>query len=303
MRVWRIDRPSGGEVGWRTQYYVMGRQKVKLFSDHKYGGSEAAKKAAEIFATANITEHKELRNLNRRFEPRQNSQIGIPGVGRYTTKSGAAFWAASATHDGKKKMRKFSVAAHGEDYARQLAIECREQMVAEEKMRRSQLVEKYEPLFDPASIAERDELKTLNLRLEPRRDSPIGVPGVGRYMKKRGGPFWAAFATRDGKKCMRRFSVGVYGEEGARQLAIECRKQMVLKEIGRRAELVEKWDLAHADPGPCLLPDGSSCNNGDETSYAIQSSERADSQIGRKRRGATTAQSRRPRRKIDRVVI
>jgi hypothetical protein len=240
MRIWRINRPLDNEVGWRAQYYIMGRQCVKLFSDLKYGGSDRAKKAAETFALADIKEHEELRNLNRRLEPRQNSQIGVPGVGRYARKKGGPFWAASVSRDGKKHMRKFSVEIHGEDLARQLAIECREQMVVEERKRQSDLVQKYAPLFAETSIAERSELKTLNLRLEPRRDSPIGIPGVGRYKKRKGGPFWAAFATRNGKKYMRTFSVGVYGEDGARQLAVESRKQMVLEEVGRRADLVEK---------------------------------------------------------------
>lgn len=241
MRVWRIDRPSDREVGWRTQYSVLGRQKVKFFSDRKYGGSEGAKKAAEHFAMANIREHDELRNLNRRLEPRQNSQIGVPGVGRYTRNKGGAFWAASVTRDGRKRMRKFSVGIYGEDLARQLAIECREHMIAEENKRRAELVEKFEPLFDSNSVVEQSELKKLNQLLEPRRDSQIGVPGVGRYVKKRGNAFWAASATRNGKKCMRTFSVTVHGEDGARQLALESRKQMVMKEIERRAELAGKY--------------------------------------------------------------
>lgn len=240
MRVWRIDQPSNREVGWRAQYYVLGHQRVKLFSDRKYGGSEGAKKAAELFAMANIREHDELRNLNRRLEPRQNSQIGVPGVGRYVRKNGGAFWAASATRDGKRHMHKFSVGIYGEDLARQLAIESRTQMVVEDDKRRSELVGKYAPLFSSDSTTELSELKRLNQLLESRRDSQIGVPGVGRYVKERGSAFWAAFATRGGRKCMRTFSVAVYGEDGARQLALESRRQMVEKEIRRRAELVEK---------------------------------------------------------------
>ncbi len=63
--------------------------------------------------------------------------------------------------------------------------------------------------------------------------------------KKGEAPFGRLCTARDGGKCMRTFSVAVYGEDGARQLALESRKQMVMMEIGRQAELSRKTHIQH----------------------------------------------------------
>jgi hypothetical protein len=145
MRVWRIHLPNHREVGWRVQYSLLGRQKTKLFADKKYGGSDGARRAAEEFAMANFTEHHELMALNRRLRPRKNTQLDVPGVGRYKTKTGRAFWIATWTCNGKRLMRKFSVSIHGEEVAQQLAFECRSRMIVDDIKRRAELVEKYTP--------------------------------------------------------------------------------------------------------------------------------------------------------------
>jgi AP2 domain len=74
----------------------------------------------------------------------------------------------------------------------------------------------------------------------PRNTS--GIPGVGRYLhkykNKQGDikeiPTWQAFwSDPDGKRHIKTFYVSQYGEEGAKQRAIEARKQAMIELYGK----------------------------------------------------------------------
>ncbi len=121
--------------GWLARYT---REKVlfsKTFFDSAYGSAEASFDAAKQW-------HEEARRLlpppNRReyVEIRKrNNTSGITGVHRAKKKSkGYAYdvWIASwITADGKSRNRAFYVSQHGEEKAKELAIQLRKEMVAQ----------------------------------------------------------------------------------------------------------------------------------------------------------------------------
>ena len=71
------------------------------------------------------------------------------------------------------------------------------------------------------------EYLALRRRLKPRTNSKSGIPGVARFSCKTRGDFWAAYfddpVSRTRK--MKRFMVSQFGEEPAKELAIEFRKE------------------------------------------------------------------------------
>lgn len=64
------------------------------------------------------------------------------------------------------------------------------------------------------------------LRTLVRRNNTSGVPGVWRT-EKHSCAYWVATSELGGKKQTRHFNVNEHGEEGARQMAIKARQQML----------------------------------------------------------------------------
>ena len=110
-----------------------------------------------------------------------------------------------------------------------------------------------------AAITFRDELlKQLNTddyALWKRRGcahrNTSGTPGVGRYVNKYKNnhgvvteyPSWQAFwKDKEGKRHIRTFVVSTYGEERARQLAIEARADAMRSLFGRE-DLIKSHDI------------------------------------------------------------
>lgn len=145
--------------GWLARY---SREKVlfsKTFFDSAYGSAEASFDAAKAW-------HEEARRLlpppNRReyVETRKgNNTSGITGVRRDTKKvKGHRYdvWiAAWSTADGKRKNKAFYVSQHGEERAKELAIQLRKEMVAQLPTELSSDYWSYRPHGDRQSF-ERD---------------------------------------------------------------------------------------------------------------------------------------------------
>lgn len=104
-----------------------------------------------------------------------------------------------------------------------------------------------------AAIAYRDEiLKTIPAMSRSefgtilRSNNTSGVPGVSRREEKKGFARWCAMVSLpDGTTRRRTFAVGKYGEEKARQKAIEARLELL--------KLLDGWFVHHPDavpPGP-----------------------------------------------------
>ena len=90
------------------------------------------------------------------------------------------------------------------------------------------------------------ELLALLRRLSPRKNSRSGIPGVTRIARSQPdrGAYWLAYWNDgDGRKVQKKFSVSIYGEDAARQLAINAREHATETHRERLAELL----------GPALL--------------------------------------------------
>jgi hypothetical protein len=88
------------------------------------------------------------------------------------------------------------------------------------------------------ALGDRSEFLALVRRLKPRQNSRSGIPGVGYYEGGPGrGPFWLAHWEEDGRKIQKKFSVSVYGEERARELAFKTRQRAVREYVKRLAQL------------------------------------------------------------------
>lgn len=127
----RVDDDSRRTHAWIARVQRNNRIVAKMFSDCVYGGKSKAKKAAtdyrkKLLSEVPLVEHQ----IWRRNILRRNNSSGIPGVGRYErvanprTGRKEAFWLASWIDEhGASRKRKFSVMCHGEDQAKQFAIE------------------------------------------------------------------------------------------------------------------------------------------------------------------------------------
>ncbi len=139
FRVYRNEH--GGCQGWTVHVTLNARRQTRYFPDSAYGGAEQSLKAAQAFAHQDMELHLEYLALRRRLYPRANSKSGIPGVGRFSDRRRGEFWAAyyDDPQSGVRKMKRFSVAQFGEEQARQLAIEYREDGMAPYRKRLSEL--------------------------------------------------------------------------------------------------------------------------------------------------------------------
>jgi hypothetical protein len=171
MRVGRIDDPAKRMLGWLVRYSVAGRHTRKFFSDLVFGTSAKAKTAAVGFALEHLGEHTEIRSLRTRLMPRKNTPHGVPGVARYVRPGGtSAFWTAYWTQDGVRHQKKFSVALHGEQDARELAFSMRAEMTADGVERLAELLEIHAP--DRAGAAKTGAAKKATRRPAQKAAEP-----------------------------------------------------------------------------------------------------------------------------------
>lgn len=124
----RVYRQSHRCSGWMAGFSVFGVRYTRYFSDAAYGSPEAARTAAELFASENCELHQELMALRRRFEIRKNSRSRIPGVSRYDgdDKRGPFWLAYWDDQEGRRWTRRFSIQRLGESEALISAIKARE---------------------------------------------------------------------------------------------------------------------------------------------------------------------------------
>jgi hypothetical protein len=93
-----------------------------------------------------------------------------------------------------------------------------------------------------AQLGEGSEFRNLLRRLMPRKNSRSGTPGVARYERAEGKrAYWLAYWDESGRKVNKKFSVSVYGEERARELAHKAR-QKATKEYRKRLAELRKQD-------------------------------------------------------------
>lgn len=127
----RLYRQQLSGSGWQAGFSLRGVRHFRYFPDAAYGSAEAARRAAEQFASKDSELHRELLALRRRFEVRRNSRSYIPGVQRYSgERKRGPFWLAYwDDSQGRRHSRRFSIGRLGESQAFRLALNARKQGV------------------------------------------------------------------------------------------------------------------------------------------------------------------------------
>lgn len=129
----RVRRSRHRGTGWQVRFQVLGEPHFRYFADRRFGSTEAALSAAIAYASHDLELHRELLALHRRLAPRSTSRSGLPGVSRYERTAGrGAHWLAYYDDpiSGRRKSKRFPISMHGEQVARQLAMEWRAIAVA-----------------------------------------------------------------------------------------------------------------------------------------------------------------------------
>ncbi len=98
----------------------------KLFSDGVYGAPEKAYEAAELYLTELKAAFPPMNRREYCQVKRRKNTSGVVGVSRNTSKGYECWVARWSPQERKVTTRRFSVKLHGEERAKQLAIEARE---------------------------------------------------------------------------------------------------------------------------------------------------------------------------------
>lgn len=132
MGIMRVERPEKGSFGWYVRVSRNGTLYSKMFSDGQYGGKRAAQRAAREFNDALLAELGPS-HVPAARQPGARNTSGEVGVSRTVTRSGkseVAYWQACWSEKGsRRKSVKFSIAEHGEERARQLAVQARREAI------------------------------------------------------------------------------------------------------------------------------------------------------------------------------
>lgn len=212
------------------------------FTVSRYGSEEGAFQAAQewrdrVVALLPPTTYRQLRTLVRR-----NNTSGHPGIYR-VVESSYVCWRAVVNVAGKTQARAFSVKKYGEEGARQMAIEARQQMLQSVPDRlwlateaaldlTTQTFDNPEALATDNAVVWDEATKERfweRLRAEGLIDQPHVPPVQRRHFasRKEKGPIWQArYFAPSGKKILRQFSVSKYGDEEAERLAWQAYEQL-----------------------------------------------------------------------------
>jgi hypothetical protein len=118
-----------GPRAWKVTIYRDGRTYNRLFSFSRYGGREAARKAADAARDDLMLTH--LPRLSRDIRQRviSTNTSGYPGV-HYRCYTGTAYWVARTTlRNGSSVTKSFRVEYYGYERAKELAIRERERQL------------------------------------------------------------------------------------------------------------------------------------------------------------------------------
>jgi hypothetical protein len=231
----RTDDRRGGAV-YIAAVKRQGLRVSKNFAVSVYGNEKAALKEARCWRDRVLALLPPMTYQRVRTVVRRNNTSGVPGVYR-TVKASGAYWVASSESDKGKKSKSFSVGTHGEEDARQLAIDARHSMLqsvpdklwlATPASQELSASSRERSLAPPSECALTWSSRTKEDFLDRlRKEGLIGrsptLPVRRRDYASLGGSVWEAlYVTFDGKRIMRRFSVAKYGDKTARRLAEEA---------------------------------------------------------------------------------
>lgn len=127
----RLDAP-GDNWSWRVMI-TRERKPVcnKSFSDKRYGGAEAALRAAVDYRDRLLARMHPAYKKDRNQLLRRNNTSGLVGICRSVAKGRAYYVAQTMLPNGTRLRRAFSIAKHGEAQARELAVAERAKQLAQ----------------------------------------------------------------------------------------------------------------------------------------------------------------------------
>ena len=135
----RVDNNRSRTHGWLVTIQRRGEIHRRHFSDGTCGGVEQSLEAARAFRDEIVSKYPPLSMQEYSNIVKKSNRSGVVGVCRYCASETRDlpeeeqrwFWVASwPTPDGKRRRVKYSVKKYGEDTARQMAVEAREEAMA-----------------------------------------------------------------------------------------------------------------------------------------------------------------------------
>lgn len=237
----RIPRDAKKSPVYAVSISRQSIQVSRYFAVSRYGGEEAAFKAAQEWRdrVLALLPPMTFRQLCARV--RRNNTSGIPGIYRVVEPSYVC-WKAMVEVAGKRQIRAFSVKKYGEEEARQMAIEARRQMLQSVPDRfwvatEASLDLTTQTFDNPDALATDvvvwDEATKERFMARLRADGLIEQPHVPPVQKrhfasrKEKGPIWQArYIASGGKKILRQFSIAKYGDKEAERLAWQAYERL-----------------------------------------------------------------------------
>lgn len=130
----RVDDELNRTHAWRVSLRRHGRGHVKNFPDKKHGGRQQSLRHARKHRDAIVSQHPPMTRMEFCFIKRSNNTSGTTGVctyaKRYVRRDGSVkenwYWEASWPDErGESAKAVFSVNRHGDEMAKQMAINAR----------------------------------------------------------------------------------------------------------------------------------------------------------------------------------
>lgn len=227
-----------GSLRWQVTIARQGLRFSKAFSAAKHGGAQRALELARQWRDSVLDRLAPA--TRRQFSTllRKSNKSGVPGVRRMVNTGGRINWVATVVAKGQpQRTRMFSVALYGEEGARQRAIEARMSMLQEQ----ADTFHVFSPIARERAENTHGNAKSLSdgalthtwdsepaaRQLRALRDEALvppprapARPSIKRKHYKGCHPVWEVLLKWSGRQYkVRRFSIRLYGDEGARRLA------------------------------------------------------------------------------------
>jgi hypothetical protein len=217
-------------ICWVVRLSRYSKQWVKAFAFSLYGGRERALQAAQAWRDGILRDHPPILRRDKASKIRKNNKSGVSGVVCLYRKDGSIErWLAKTNlaQDGRILQKSFAITRYG-DRAKELAIAERQKQLEQMHGRIVQ-----HPAADPEVLPTHPLPAVLPVmrRSQVRRsDHQSGVVGVSA-VRSHAGILLAWVASTQlapGNRLAASFSVEIYGEAGARELAIQERQRQLL---------------------------------------------------------------------------
>ncbi|AVT13767.1 AP2 domain-containing protein [Paracidovorax avenae] len=227
---------SGRIIRWSVGISRRGERFHKEFSVSTYGGIEEAQAAAIAFRDEVLQRIPALSLRVFSAIVRTNNTSGVPGVYRRVEGHHTRWCAVVHLPDGRSRKRSFAVVKHGEERARQLAIEARLELLKQldgwlAKHPDARPGHQAPPPIDSCTMPRRP--KRSADQIAPRLSAEKRVYRMRWQRKLCDGRTWsrdywiAEYSVSKGQVRRRGFAVERYGEDEARRLAYAQRQEWI----------------------------------------------------------------------------